>query len=164
MPVREADELTELDRRFLRRAIELAWEARRAGNQPFGSLLVDGQGNLVAEQVNTVNTDEDLSAHPELKLAVEAARRLTPEERRTATLYTSTENCAMCSGAFAAAGIGRLVFSVSTAQLTEVRGGRPTTYVDAPTRFLFERANYPITIAGPALSDEGLQVHVDYWQ
>lgn len=94
---------------------------------------------------------------------MEAARLLTPEERRRATLYTSTENCAMCSGAFAVAGLGRLVFSVSAAQLAEVRGGQVTTAVDAPTQFLLGRANYPVTVVGPVLYDEGLAVHRDYW-
>lgn len=154
--------LTEQDHQFLRRAIELAWQARREGQQPFGTVLVDGQGTVVAERFNTVNRDRDISAHPELKLAVEAARLLTPEERRQATMYTSTENCAMCSGAFAIAGIGRLVFSVSSAQLAEVRGDRVATAVDAPTQLLLTRANYPITVVGPVLSDEGLAVHRDY--
>ena len=124
-------ELTEPDRRFLRRAIELAWQARREGERPFGSVLVDGQGNIVAERFNTAIRDRDISAHPELKLAVEAARLLTPEERRRATLYTSTDQVA--------------------------------TAVDAPTQFLLGRANYPVTVVGPVLSDEGLAVHRDYW-
>lgn len=156
-------QLTEQDRQFLRRAIELAWQARREGQRPFGSVLVDGQGNVVAERYNTEARDQDISAHPELKLAVEAARLLSPEERRQATMYTSTENCAMCSGAFAIAGIGKLVFSVSAAQLAEIRGEQRTTAVDAPTQLLLTRANYPITIIGPVLSDEGLAVHRDYW-
>lgn len=123
--------LTEQDHQFLRRAIELAWQARREGQQPFGTVLVDGQGTVVAERFNTVNRDRDISAHPELKLAVEAARLLTPEERRRATLYTSTDQVA--------------------------------TAVDAPTQFLLGRANYPVTVVGPVLSDEGLAVHRDYW-
>lgn len=163
MSEQDGAELTAQEQRFLRRAIELAWEARRAGQRPFGSVLVDGEGRLVAERFNTALQDQDISAHPELKLAVEAARLLSPEERRWATLYTSTENCAMCSGAFVLAGLGRLVFSVSAAQLAELRGEQTAPAVDAPSRFLFARANYPITVVGPVLSEEGLAVHRDYW-
>jgi hypothetical protein len=36
--------LTESDREHLRRCVELAREAVEAGDEPFGSLLVDGQG------------------------------------------------------------------------------------------------------------------------
>lgn len=66
-------------------------------------------------------------------------------------------------GAFAIAGIGRLVFSVSSAQLADVRGDRTATAVDSPIQLPLTRSNYPITVVGPALSDEGLAVHPNYW-
>jgi Cytosine/adenosine deaminases len=52
------------DENFLRRAIELAAEARAAGDAPFGSLLVGPDGSVLAEDHNTVLTDADISAHP----------------------------------------------------------------------------------------------------
>ena len=41
-------ELTGADRTHLRRCVELAREALDAGDDPFGSLLVGGAGNLLA--------------------------------------------------------------------------------------------------------------------
>jgi tRNA(Arg) A34 adenosine deaminase TadA len=41
------------DLRHLARAIELAASARARGNHPFGSLLVDGDGEVVLEAENT---------------------------------------------------------------------------------------------------------------
>jgi tRNA(Arg) A34 adenosine deaminase TadA len=152
---------SDIDRKFLRRAIALAGEAKSSGNPPFGSLLVDSGGNVLVELTNTTASDNDLSAHPELKAAVWAARNLTPEQALTTTLYTSSENCAMCSGAFVLAGLGKLVFSVSGEQLREIRGtaySRPTTA--ASSRSIFEQANYPITVIGPEISDEGRVVHL----
>ncbi|MFE9693582.1 hypothetical protein [Micromonospora sp. NPDC005806] len=48
--------LTETDERHLRRAIALAAAARDAGDGPFGSLLVDAGGRVLAE--------EDRRQHP----------------------------------------------------------------------------------------------------
>jgi tRNA(Arg) A34 adenosine deaminase TadA len=58
---------------LLRRAIELAATARKSGNPPFGSLLAGPDGTVIAEDHNTSITDNDISAHPELKLAKWAA-------------------------------------------------------------------------------------------
>lgn len=73
----------------LRRAITLAAEARAGGNPPFGSLLVGPDGAVLVEERNTTLTGDDITAHPELKVASWAARSLDAEtaakrrERRT---------------------------------------------------------------------------------
>jgi hypothetical protein len=44
--------MTEADERNLRRAVELAVEARAAGDMPFGSLLAGPDGDVLAEDRN----------------------------------------------------------------------------------------------------------------
>lgn len=56
-------------------------------------------------------------ATPEFELARWAAQYLTPDERSTATVFTSGEHCAMCSAAHAWVGLGRIVYICSSAQL-----------------------------------------------
>ncbi|GAA3107465.1 hypothetical protein GCM10020001_026780 [Nonomuraea salmonea] len=70
------------EERLLRRAIELAAEAREGGNPPFGSLLAAADGTILAEERNSSLTDHDITAHPELKLARWAARELDPRDGR----------------------------------------------------------------------------------
>jgi tRNA(Arg) A34 adenosine deaminase TadA len=113
--------MTEADERHLRRAIELAAAARDAGDMPFGSLLVGPRGDVLAEDRNTVVTEEDITAHPELKLARWAARRLDADAARQTTMYTSCQPCPMCTGAIARSGLGRVVFALSGEQLHELR-------------------------------------------
>lgn len=66
---------------YVRRALDLAREAAANGNPPFGSLLVY-DGEVIAESENTTHTEEDITAHPELKLARWAVRELDDEEIR----------------------------------------------------------------------------------
>src|SRR6266702_283151 len=61
-------------RQHLRRAIELARQAREHGNHPFAALLVDHRGNVVLEAENTVRTDKDITAHAETNLMRMASR------------------------------------------------------------------------------------------
>ena len=110
-------ELTEADRRHLVRCVELAREALDAGDEPFGSVLVDAAGTALAEGRNRVVETGDATQHPELELARWAAAHLTPEQRAGATVYTSGEHCAMCAAAHGWVGLGRIVYASSSAQL-----------------------------------------------
>lgn len=150
------------DARWLRHAIALSEQARAAGDEPFGSLLVGVGGVLLAEERNTVVTDRDLSAHPELKLAVWAGRHLDPEIARLTTMYTSCENCAMCSAAMVWAGLGTLVFALSGAALAELQGERHAQLA-LSSREVFARASRPVEVRGPLLEQEARAVHAGYW-
>ncbi|GAA0984724.1 MULTISPECIES: nucleoside deaminase [Nocardiopsidaceae] len=104
------------DLRHLRRAVELAAEALAAGDEPFGSLLVAADGTVLFEDHNHV-AGGDGTQHPEFAIARWSTTRMTPAERAAATVYTSGEHCAMCSAAHGWAGLGRIVYASSSAQL-----------------------------------------------
>jgi tRNA(Arg) A34 adenosine deaminase TadA len=112
--------MTPADESYLRRAIELAAKGRAAGEMPFGSLLVGPEGQIFVEDWNTVSSEGDITAHPELKVARWAGRELAPEIARKTTLYTSCEPCIMCMGAIERSGLGRVVFALSTDQFYEL--------------------------------------------
>jgi tRNA(Arg) A34 adenosine deaminase TadA len=144
------------DERYIREAIELAEEAVDEGNTPFGSLLVV-DGEVVERSRNTTLTEEDITAHPELKLARWAARELTPAERDRCTMYTSTEPCEMCATAIHYAGLDRVVFSVSTGTLADRRG----TEAGLTCAELIDAKGGSTAVDGPVLESDGLRVHGD---
>jgi tRNA(Arg) A34 adenosine deaminase TadA len=130
--------------RLLRRAIALAAEARAAGNPPFGSLLAGPDGTVLAEERNTTISDADISLHPELKLAVWAARELDAATAAATTMYTSCEPCGMCAGALARSGLGRVVFALSGEQLSELKPGGGFAAVPQEGPALHEEARVPV--------------------
>jgi tRNA(Arg) A34 adenosine deaminase TadA len=140
--------MNETDEQHLRRAIDLAAQARAAGEQPYGSLLVGPAGDVLAEDHNTVISDRDVTAHPELKLARWAAGRLTADAAQAATLYTSCEPCGMCANVIARARIGRVVFALSGEQLAQLKpAGAAAPDAWTPDRegpALFDEARRPI--------------------
>ena len=105
----------------LRRCVQLASEAVDAGDFPFGSVLVAGDGRVLAEDRNRENSLGDATRHPEIELARWAAANLTAEQRSAATVFTSGEHCPMCSAAHAWVGLGRIVYVSSSEQLTAWR-------------------------------------------
>ncbi|AEY87470.1 hypothetical protein SHJG_2195 [Streptomyces hygroscopicus subsp. jinggangensis 5008] len=145
--------------RYLRRCVELATEALDAGDEPFGSVLVAGDGTVLAEDRNRV-AGGDRTRHPEFELARWSAAHLTPEERAAATVYTSGEHCPMCAAAHAWVGLGRIVYIVSSAQLSTLLAelGVPAP----PVRTLPVRDVAPdVAVEGPVpeLVEEVRQLH-----
>jgi len=137
------------DHNLLRRAIDLANAARAGGNPPFGSLLADPDGTILAEDHNTSITDGDITAHPELKLARWAARELDPATAANTTMYTSCQPCGMCMGAIERSGLGHVVFALSNEQLGELKP--PVTHPGP-------------TLEGPALFDEASAAVAGYYR
>ncbi|MGE4252075.1 MAG: nucleoside deaminase [Parvibaculaceae bacterium] len=108
--------INESEHKHLRRCVELAREALDAGDEPFGSVLVDADGKVRAEDRNRV-AGGDQTRHPEFELARWAANHMTPAERAGATVYTSGEHCPMCAAAHGWVGLGRIVYVASSKQL-----------------------------------------------
>jgi len=138
------------DHRHLVRAVELAEEALAGGNDPFGTLIVSAAGEVLFEARNET-ADGDETRHPELLVAQWAARHLSPEERRSAVVYTSGEHCPMCSAAHGWVGLGKIVYASSSEQLGAwlAAFGLPPT----PVNILPIRALVPgIEVDGPDLS------------
>ena len=154
--------LSDRDLVHLRRARGPGAPARRRGDEPFGSLLVSEQGDVLFEDHNHV-VELEATQHPEFAIARWAGAHLSPAERAASTVYTSGEHCPMCSAAHGWAGLGRIAYAVSSAQLTAWRSawGGPASPVTA----------YPIgalvpgiVVDGPApeLQDEVRLLHASF--
>ncbi|MGR0320733.1 nucleoside deaminase [Agromyces sp. ZXT2-3] len=159
----ELDRIEDGDLAWLRRCVDLAWAARERGDHPFGSVVVTADGRSV-EGMNTVVTRRDPTGHAETNVVRAAAEVLDESELAGATLYTSTEPCAMCSGAIYWSGIPRVVFALSEAGLRGIvaeQEGVPT--LSLPSREVFARGGRPVTVVGPTELPEAASVHDGFW-
>jgi tRNA(Arg) A34 adenosine deaminase TadA len=110
------------DEKFLRLSFEVALEALNNGNHPFGAILVDEHGKELLRAGNSIEDDNDTTAHAETNLIRLTWGKYDQKTLAKCTLYSSAEPCAMCSGAIYWSGIGRIVFGLSIerqAELTE---------------------------------------------
>jgi tRNA(Arg) A34 adenosine deaminase TadA len=110
--------IDDADRRHLQRCVDLAARALESGNEPFGSVLVSAEGQVLFEDHNRIGGG-DHTRHPEFAIARWAAKNMGLQERATATVYTSGEHCPMCAAAHGWVGLGRIVYASSAAQMTE---------------------------------------------
>lgn len=143
---------------FISRVYCLAREAKAKGDHPFGALLVV-DGAVALECLNTVNTSADATRHPELDILRLATTKLAKDDLNRATLYASTEPCAMCCGAIYWSGVPKLVYGCPTEVLGEIAGG---SFV-VPSRELFSKGKREIEVIGPVLPEEGAEIHKGFW-
>ena len=152
--------ITNTDMQHLRRCVGLAAEALAAGDEPFGSVLVDSDGNALHEDRNRNHT-VDATYHPEIAVARWATKNMTLEARAKATVYTSGEHCAMCSAAHAWAGLGRIVYVSSSKQLDEWMNEMGVDSSSPINRFSIQEVAPNVPVEGPitGLDDEIKQLH-----
>ena len=152
------------DADFLRHAIAVAREARLKGDEPFGAVLVDASGAMVAEAVNTKITGRDPTRHAEINQVRSVTRQHDGGALDGCTLYASTEPCAMCSAAIYWSGIGRVVFALGSETLLQMVADNPTTDALAVScREIFGRGKRTVEVEGPLLEREAAAVHEGYW-
>ncbi len=143
------------DEIFLRRAIQLAKEAREKGQEPFGAVLMKNN-EIVAEEGNQIYALSDPTAHAENTLIRDYCQKHQIMNLEGYGLYCSTEPCMLCCGAVFWAHISKVVFSVSQRMLGKITG---STKTDCRTLL---KAHSWIEIVGPTLSEEGLKVFEGY--
>jgi tRNA(Arg) A34 adenosine deaminase TadA len=91
--------MTDRDREFMARAIELARNGveTNAGG-PFGCIVVK-DGHIIGEGNNRVTSTNDPTAHAEVVAIREACKSLNTFQLDGCSIYTSCEPCPMCLGA-----------------------------------------------------------------
>jgi tRNA(adenine34) deaminase len=94
---------------YMRMALEEARICAEAGEVPIGAVVVRGEV-LLAHGGNRTIRDCDPTAHAEIVVLREAARRTGNYRLADATLYVTVEPCAMCAGAIIQARVPRLVY------------------------------------------------------
>ena len=98
---------------FIDLAMEEAKAAAERGEVPVGAVLVSADRELLAQSGNRIVELRDPTAHAEIIVLREAARRLDNERLVGSTLYVTLEPCAMCAGAIAHARVGRLLYGAA---------------------------------------------------
>ncbi len=113
--------MTEQDRKFMRRAIELAADTslvKKAGGV-FGAVIVDKNGNIIGEGANRVVAENDPTWHGEIEAIRKACKTVGSFKLNGATLYTAGECCPMCAAAAYWAGIDRIFYAATCGDALE---------------------------------------------
>ena len=97
---------------YMKLAKEMAENGHRNGEGgPFGAIILDKAGNIIAKGNNKVIISHDPTAHAEVVAIREASKKLGTYDLSECTLYTSCEPCPMCLSAIIWANIKEVYYA-----------------------------------------------------
>src|SRR6476659_449966 len=102
-----------IDLKMMRRCVELSTDAVRRRELPFACVICR-DGEVVAEAINRVVQDADVTRHAEIIAISEAQRILGRSDLSDCTIYSNVEPCPMCSFPIRETRIGRVVYAISS--------------------------------------------------
>lgn len=148
--------MTPADEYWMRRAIEVAREGERSGEVPVGAVILDREGQVLAEAANAPIRMADPSAHAEMLVIREAARKLGGYRLEGTTLYCTLEPCPMCAGLLVNARVKRLVFGARDLRF----GGVRSKFAIADSEVL----NHSVEVTEGVLGAECTEILVEFFK
>lgn len=139
----------------MRTALALAKEAGEAGDVPVGAVLVNFDGEVVAEDRNRREELRDPTAHAEMLVLSKRAREIGDWRLAGHTLYVTLEPCPMCAGAAVWARLDRIVYGAP-----DPRTGAAWSLYNIPQD---RRLNHRIDLVDGVLADESRRLLEDFF-
>jgi tRNA(adenine34) deaminase len=133
------------DAEFMQLALEQGRAAALAAEVPVGAVLVR-DGEVVALAGNRTIRDCDPTAHAEILVLREGARKLGNYRLAATTLYATIEPCSMCAGAIVQARVPRVVYGCD-----DPKGGAVRSCFEILTH---PRLNHRVEVTAGLLASE----------
>lgn len=103
----------EIQEKLMRVCIEEAEAAIERGDDPFGGVIADKEGNIIVRDGNRENTEKNPAAHAEIVLIREACRKLGTTDLSDYISICNGESCPMCCCALIFRGINEFYYGLS---------------------------------------------------
>ena len=157
MPKTPKESAENIDKKFMRKAIELSrFGMNSNAGGPFGAIVVK-DGKIIGEGYNRVTSTNDPTAHAEIVAIREATKNLNSFQLEDCTIYTSCEPCPMCLGAIYWARPARVVFACDK---------KDAAAIDFDDAFIYKEISLPLTDRSikteQLLQDEGVKVFQEW--
>ena len=137
-------------------ALTLARQAAEKDEVPVGAVLINEDNELIASGHNQPISACDPTAHAEIVVLREAAKKLNNYRLPGTTLYVTLEPCTMCVGALVQARVKRIVYGAV----------EPKTGAIESAHCLFDEGgfNHKPEIKGGVLADQCSSLLSDFFK
>jgi tRNA(adenine34) deaminase len=140
---------------LMRVALKEAALAPEHGDVPVGAVLASPDGEVLAQAHNRREADSDPTAHAELLVLAEVARRIGSWRLDDHVLVVTLEPCAMCAGAAVNARLGRIVYGAA-----DLKAGACWSLYNIPQD---RRLNHTVELEAGVLEDEAARLLTDFF-
>ena len=103
-------------------AIELALKGKKCGEIPVGCVILNKDGEVLAQAHNTVVNKFDPLGHAEINAIREACQKIKSDRLIDCSLYVTLEPCIMCAAAISRSKIKKLYFGADDLKFGAING------------------------------------------
>jgi tRNA(Arg) A34 adenosine deaminase TadA len=144
---------------MMKRACELSSTSVSKGCGPFGCVITDQDGLIIAEGYNQVTQTNDPTAHAEIVAIREACKCLHTYQLTNCKLYSSCEPCPMCLSAIYWARIPHVYYGNTRKDAKDI--GFDDDYIYEELKKNMEQRNIKIERIDTTNSYEGFDLWVN---
>lgn len=130
--------------KFMKKAVELAIENVHDGGEPYGAVIVK-DSKIVAEAVNTLHKEYDISGHAEMVAVRKLQKELKTHNLSGYTMYASGAPCEMCQVAMFNVGIKDVYYGQSLDQVVDAGFAEDVTTEDDIKLFVDSMKQIPLS-------------------
>ena len=105
-----------MDKKFMKRALELARTAALNGEVPVGAVIVKN-GKILAEGYNKREQKQSALSHAEIEAITQANKALSSWRLDGCEIYVTLEPCPMCAGAILNSRMSEVIFGAFDKEL-----------------------------------------------
>ena len=138
---------------YMRWCIDLAKIAKKRGDSPVGSLIVQN-GKIIGEGIEGGKTQKDITFHAEIEAIRDATKRIERQDLSDCILYTTHEPCIMCSYVIRHMKIPIVVAGITTGEI-----GGFSSHIPILLDTTIKRWSAPPTIIKGVLEKECSALH-----
>jgi guanine deaminase len=135
---------------LMRQAIAVCEQGIAVGQSPFGAVIADRAGTVIAAAHNSVRLRCDPTAHAEIGVIRQAAQRLDRIHLEGHVLFTTCEPCAMCAAAIHWARLHAVYYGASIQDAIDAGFNE----LPFPCAALLEGGGSSVALRGPVLAEE----------
>lgn len=146
----------EFDAKMMKIALKLARLSEKKGEVPIGSVLVDENGQILAQSTNLRETKSTVLGHSELVTLHRANQKINSWRLINCTLYVTLEPCVMCAAALVQSRIKRVVFAAR-----DPKGGALVSLMSLGSD---GRLNHQFEISEGLFADESSQMLKNFFR
>lgn len=144
----------EVDRHWMQRALELAYQAAESEEVPVGAVIIKDH-SIIGAAMNQRESLHDPTAHAEMIAITQAAAAIEDWRLEHTTLYVTLEPCVMCAGAILQSRVPRVVFGAR-----DPKGGAVTSLFELLTD---NRLNHRCLVTADVLAEPCGRVLSDFF-
>lgn len=130
--------------KFMKKAVELAIKNVHDGGEPYGAVIVK-DSKIVAEAVNTLHIEYDISGHAEMVAIRDLQKVLKTNDLSGYTMYASGAPCEMCQVAMFNVGIKDVYYGQSLDEVVDAGFAEDVTTDDDIKVFVESMKQIPLS-------------------